>query len=455
MSIFLRATRGSLVALLFFSLPLLVDAQVTDTVTVPRLFKGSDTVYVFTKAERDSIRALVGVTFTAGELTPGRGYEIAHGKLGTVNFSIYALVRYINQVPDSKTFTDHLGRERVMDPRHDIQWHRTYLYFNGWAFTPKLMWQVNSWAVLSTGQNALIGSLTYRFHKAFNLSAGINGLPSTRSMQGSHPLWQANDRVMADEYFRPGFSSGLWAIGEILPKLHYSAVVTNNLSQLGIGASQLTRDFANGYSLLWMPTTGEFGPRGAYGDWEWHEKIATRFGGGYGRSREDRLNQDYSATSSNTQVKISDSQNLFEVGALADSVTVQKAMWQQFAIDGGFKYHGLFLHVEYFQRLMNEFEADGPLPDKEINENGYMVQASGFPWKQKIELYGFHSYINGKWNTCYEYGGGINFYPFGSRYFRVNGHAMHVTGSPANSVFGFYLGGMTGMIWSFSTSLIL
>lgn len=429
--------------------------QDSDTVSVGRMFNGTDTVYVFTKAERDSIRALVQQNFTAGELTPGKGYEIAHGKQGTVNFSIYALFRYINQEPNSATATDHLGRTRTLDPRRDLQWHRAYLYFNGWAFTPKLMWQVNSWAVLSTGQTALIGSITYRFHKAFNLSGGINGLPSSRSMQGSHPLWLANDRIMAEEYFRAGFSSGIWATGEILPKLHYTAVVTNNLSQLGVNATQLTRDLANGYSLLWMPTTGEFGPRGAYGDWEYHEQLATRFGGGYGRSREDRLNQDYSAVTSNSQVKISDSQNLFEVGALADSVTVQKALWQQLAIDAGLKYHGIFLHVEYFQRLLNEFEANGPLPVKEINENGYMVQAAGFPIKQKLELYAFHSYVNGKWNICYEYGGGVNFYPFNSRYFRVNGHAMYVKDSPANSVFGFYLGGMTGMTWSLSTSIIL
>ncbi|MBL7940111.1 MAG: hypothetical protein JNL43_12185 [Flavobacteriales bacterium] len=447
--------RRTLPGLLLLLLPYASAAQTTDTVAVERLFKGTDTTYVFTKAERDSIRAIVGTAFTAGELTPGKGFEIAHGKHGTVNFSIYALIRYVNQEPESNTFNDHLGRERSIDPRKDIQWHRTYLYFNGWAFTPKLMWQVNSWAVLSTGQNALIGSLTYRFHKRFNLSGGINGLPSTRSMQGSHPLWQANDRAMADEYFRPGFSSGIWATGEILPKLSYTAVVTNNLSQLGVGAGQLDRSLSNGYSLLWMPTTGEFGPRGSYGDWEYHEKIATRFGGGYGRSREDRQNQDLSTTSGNTQVKISDSQNLFEVGALADTVTVKQAMWQQFAVDGGLKYRGIFLHVEYFQRLLNEFVADGPLPVKEINENGYMVQASAFPWKKKLELYGFHSYINGKWNTNYEFGGGLNFYPFDTRYFRVNAHAMHVTDSPANSVFGFYVGGMTGMIYSLSTSIIL
>lgn len=442
------------VPLLFLLLPLLLHAQ-TDSVRVERIFLGKDTVYVFNKAQRDSIREIVGVAFTAGELSPGKGFELAHGKRGTVNFSFYALIRYTDQEPESLTYEDHLGRERAIDPRRDIQWHRTYLYFNGWAFTPKLMWQVNSWAVLSTGQNALIGSLTYRFDKHFNLSGGINGLPSTRSMQGSHPLWQANDRIMADEYFRPGFSSGIWATGEIVPKLLYTAMITNNLSQLGVSAGQLDRTFANGYSILWMPTTGEFGPRGAYGDWEYHEKVATRFGGGYGRSREDRQNQDLSATSGNTQIKISDSQNLFDTNALSDSATVQQAMWQQFAVDGGFKYHGMFLHMEYFQRLLNQFEASGPLPVTNINENGYMIQASAFPWKKKVELYAFNSYINGKWNKSSEVGGGFNLYPFDSRYFRINGLISFVSKSPANSVFGFYVGGLTGTIASLSVSLIL
>ncbi len=444
-----------LIALLLLLSPLLSSAQDVDSVTVSRSQR-VDTVYVFTKAQRDSLRLLVQEDKTYGDFTPGAGFELAHGKQGSVNFSVYALMRYVNQEADSRTFTDHLGRERTIDPRKDIQFHRSLLYFNGWAFNPKFTWQVNTWSVMSTGQILLIGSLGYRFNKHFKLSGGVNALPTTRSLQGSHPLWQANDRVMADEYFRAGFSGGIWATGEVVPRLHYTVTVTNNLSQLGITASQLTRDLGKGFSLLYMPTTGEFGPRGAYGDWEWHEKLATRFGGGYGHSREDRFNTDYTTVgSSNTQVKISDSQNLFDVGALADSVTVQSADWQQFAIDGGFKYHGLFMHVEYFQRLLNNFDANGTVPDKEINENGYMVQVSGFPVKQKLELYGFHSYINGKWNTCSEIGGGLNFYPFATRYFRVNGHVINVENAGPNSTFGFYVGGMDGMIYSVGVSFVL
>ena len=450
--------RSVLLLLAFLWIPLVSSAQKGDSTTTAWSEKVRvDTVYIFTKAQRDSIQRLVIQDKTYGDFTPGNGFEIAHGSKGSVNFSVYALMRYINQEPNSKTFKDHLGRERTLDPRKDIQWHRSLLYFNGWAFNPKFTWSVNTWSVISTGQILIIGSLTYRFDKHFSLSGGLNALPTTRSLQGSHPLWQANDRAMADEYFRAGFSSSIWAKGEVIPKLYYTVTIANNLSQLGLNATQLTRDLAKGGSLLWMPTTGEFGPRGAYGDWEHHEKLATRFGGGYGWSREDRFNQDLSANSSNTQIKISDSQNLFDTNALSDSATVQQARWQQFAIDAGLKYHGLFMHVEYFQRLLDQFETveDKPVPDTEINENGYMIQVSGFPIKQKLELYGFHSYINGKWNKSSEIGGGLNFYPFDTRYFRINGHVMSVDKAAPNSVFGFYLGGMTGMTYSIGVSFIL
>ena len=38
--------------------------------------------------------------------------------------------------------------------------------------------------------------------------------------------------------------------------------------------------------MWWMPTTHEFGPNGSYGDWDYHEKVATRFGVSSARSRE-------------------------------------------------------------------------------------------------------------------------------------------------------------------------
>ena len=41
--------------------------------------------------------------------------------------------------------------------------------------------------------------------------------------------------------------------------------------------------------MWWMPTTKEFGPRGAYGDYEMHDKVATRFGFSTTWSPEERF----------------------------------------------------------------------------------------------------------------------------------------------------------------------
>ncbi len=56
-------------------------------------------------------------------------------------------------------------------------------------------------------------------------------------------------------------------------------------------------------------------------------------------------------------------------------------------------------------------------------------------------------------SRSYEYLGGLNFYPFDQRYFRVNAQVIYVNRSPASSVFGFYVGGQKGTTLSVATSL--
>ena len=103
---------------------------------------------------------------------------------------------------------------------------------------------------------------------------------------------------------RGGFTGSFWVTGEVAPKLYYTAALGNNLSTLGINASKLTRDLTKSVSLWWMPTTGEFGPRGGIGDFEHHEKAATRFGASYCFSREDRFNNIGQPSPDNTQVLV-------------------------------------------------------------------------------------------------------------------------------------------------------
>ncbi len=209
---------------------------------------------------------------TWGEFDPGKGFLIGRGEAGEMSISGYALVRYVNQMPGEETFTDHLGNTRTADGRNDIWPHRVMIFLKGWVGNPRLIYAVTFWTVLDTNQNAIFGNIGYQFSRKFSIYAGLNGNPGTRSLQGSHPFWLGQDRVMADEFFRPFFNSGFWAQGEAVPGLWYNAMIGDTNSILGVKSSQLDRSFTTGASMWWMPTTKEFGPRGAYGDWEYHDR---------------------------------------------------------------------------------------------------------------------------------------------------------------------------------------
>ena len=253
--------------------------------------------------------------------------------------------RYLNQLPPQETYIDHLGVSHVIDTRNDMQWHRVLLTFMGWVYVPKFTYTVTVWTVNATSQIAIVGNFEYIVAKQFKLGGGINGLPGTRSLLGSHPYWLATDRFMADEFFRPGFTTGVWATGELLPRFFYRAMIGNSITQVGITAGQLTRHLATAASVWWLPTTGEFGPRGGFGDYEDHKKLALRLGTSYTHSHENRFNQITSSSPDNAQIRLSDGLLLFQTGALAPGVTVLDATYQLNAFDAGLKYRGAFLQT--------------------------------------------------------------------------------------------------------------
>jgi hypothetical protein len=393
---------------------------------------------------------------TWGEFDPGQGFLIGRSSAGQLSISGYALVRYVNQTPGEQTFTDHLGNVRTTDGRNDIWPHRVMVFLKGWVGSPKLVYSVTLWTVLDTNQNAIFGNLGYQFSRSFSVYAGLNGNPGTRSLQGSHPFWLGQDRVMADEFFRPFFGSGVWAQGEPVSGLWYNVMLGTSNSILGVKSSQLDRSFTPSASMWWMPTTHEFGPRGGYGDWERHEKVATRFGFSTTRSPEQRFS-DVSNAAENTTLRLADSVNLFDTGALAPGVTVTRADYSILSFDAGMKYRGFFLQTEIYNRWLNNFEADGLLPVSRVHDSGFYVQGAFFPVPKKVEIYGATSQVFGDesagFSTSNEYLGGMNYYITDSRNHRVNVQLIHVNRSPVSSAFGYYVAGQTGNTFAVGLSV--
>jgi hypothetical protein len=391
----------------------------------------------------------------AGEFTPGKGFQLIKSDFGSLNLSIYAMARWVDQIPGNTTWYNHLDEPKTFDGRNDIYWHRVMIWLTGYLGTPKLTYMATVWTVTTTQQTLVYGNIMYKFNRFINAGIGITPNACIRSLQGPFPLFTSTDRTMAEDALRGGFTNGVFVMGELTPTLRYNVVLGNNLSILGIKAANLTRHFSKSVSLSWMPTTGEFGPRGGNGDFEHHEKLATRFGLSYCHSRENRFNNTGTPSPDNTQVRISDGL-FFETGALAPGVTVIEANYDMAAMDIGFKYKGFAFHSEFYYRILSKMDADGPLPLDKLNDNGYTLQALYMLIPKKLCIYGVNSMVLDEFKrNPWEAGGGVNFYPLKTRSWRINAQAMHVYKCAAGGTFGLYTTGQTGTTVTIGTDILL
>jgi hypothetical protein len=410
---------------------------------------------VSTPPVADTLALKPHVNTTAGEFTPGRGFDIFKTDWASLNISFYGLFRWLDQTPADQTFRDHLGRLRIVRTRNDLNWHRSMIWLSGFFFDPKFTYNITGWSLPTSQQTLIFGNLTYYVGRALTLRVGILPNLTARSLQGTWPFWAGSDRQMVTEFLRGGFASGFAVSGEPVSRFYYTASVNTNLSQLGVTANEDDRDVAYSASVMWLPTTGEYGPRGGFGDLEYHTKVATRFGASAGHSRENRA-AEIDAPPKATQIRLSDGVLAFETGALAEGATVQKLDYNEVAVDAGFKYRGFNLEGEAYWRKLSNFLSDEPVPEEPIIDKGIFGQMSYMVMPRRMGAHFFGGYVWDEFERHpWEFGGGVNIYPSGTRSWRLNAHILHVDKSPTASIFGYYAAGQTGWIFSLGIDILL
>lgn len=391
-----------------------------------------------------------------GEFTPGKGFTVARTKYGELNLSVYSYIRYLNQNGLNDTYVDHFGVVQPIDKRNDFQVNKVFLYTKGWFLNPKFRYLFYVWstatALGNTSNNLVAGNISYKFNEKFNLTGGVVGLPSTRSMMGQFPYWHRVDtRLMADEFMRGSFTQGLSADGRLARGLDYRFAVGNNLSNFGVNASKLDNDI-NTFSgaLAWMPTTGEFGPHASIGDFEQHTDLATLFGLHATYSTEDKQSQPGMDSPENTQIRLSDGVTVFTPNALAPGVTVNKLDYQMVAVNAGMKYDGYALEGEIFYRKLNNFQTNSPLLIDELIDKGFQIKMSTMLMPKTVQLYANGSKIFGDYGDPWDAGIGANWWPFKRLGFRFNAEAIYLRNSPVGYNSVPYTVGGTG--WVFVTN---
>jgi len=392
---------------------------------------------------------------TAGEFTPGKGFQIFTHRKASLNISVYGLFRYIDQTPGNQTYVDHLGRTQTVSAMNAFYWQRSMIWFTGFFGTPRLRYNLTVWSLGATQQTLVFGNLQFIVNRSIILGAGMSPNLTERSMQGSWPFWAGSDRQMAEEFMRGGFSTGVFVTGQPLDRFWYTASINTNLSQLGITAANDARSMSYSASVMWMPTTGEFGPRGGFGDLEYHKELATRFGASSGYAPSEYRAAPLGQPNAETQLRLSDGLFAFAEGSLAPGVTVNYLAYNDLAIDAGFKYRGWSFQTEGYWRQLSNFRTDLPQPVTSITDKGLQAQVGYMVVPHFLMAYVSSGYLWDQFRRFpWEISPGASYYPFATRSWRINLHMIYVYKSPTGSTFGYYTAGQTGTTVSLATDIL-
>jgi len=358
-------------------------------------------------------------------------------------------LRYLNTVSSDDTFTDHLGNVREVHRRNDITVNRQMFNFSGYVFDPRLLYSLKIWTSAGAASIVIAGNVGWRFDKALTLFAGYTGVPGSRSLIATFPYFQAIDRTMADNFFRPGFTQGAWVTGEPVEGLNYIAFVGNGLNTLNISATKIDTNLVLSGSVWWEPL-GPYGQpgksRNMYDDYFSSKKTRIRIGTSFTRSREDRFSNLDQSNPENTSLYNSDGVLTFSTGAFAPDITVDKALYKMWAIDAGVKWNGLAVNAQYFMRWLGEFVADGPLPLDSTFDHGFELTGGHFVMPRKLQLYGRMAQVFGEFGNSSEYGGGARLYFLPTERVWLNPELLKVNKAPYSGAFTPYTSGLNGWV---------
>ena len=405
----------------------------------------------FLKSENESSDTLM-----KSKYIPGSGLKILDSEDGSVSLGIFSYIRYLNQRGLDTNYTDAFGKTRTIKRRQDIQLNKVNIKFFGWIMDPKFRYMFYVWtsntSLGQVSQVVVAGNLQYGINKYVNVGAGINSLPGVLSTSGNFPYWYPVDnRLIADEFFRPSYTTGIWANGIVTEGLKYNFMAGNNLSQFGVNAGQLDnglRTFSG--MLLWFPTTGEFGINNAFGDFDDHKKPATLLGAHFTYSEENKESQPNNDQFENVQLRLSDGSIIFTPDLFKTGITINDAVYKMSSADIGFKYKGFAFEGEYYWRWLSNFTGTGTdsLGFNLLTDNGFQVMASYMILEKKLQAYATLSQVFGEYGNPWDARFGINVFPWKNQAFRWNLQYIQIYRSPVGALSLPYPVGGTGGIFN-------
>jgi hypothetical protein len=387
----------------------------------------------------------------ATDLVPPRGLVLLENDAtrGAFPFAMalggYMQIRWFEFARGATGWVDAAGNPRRINNINTFNINRFLLSFHGHVADERMLYNFALFGTTNVGIRSgvvPIGQLGWRFDEAATVGAGMTQVPGTREWMLSSQWPVGVDRSMANTFFRPGFSPGALATGSLADKtVHYIAGVWNAIDGGTTGVLRRGTSMAWAGNTWWEPW-GPFGLGPA--DMEHQRDPVIRLGtsGVYAPTIATLLPGN---NPEDTIVRLSDGTPLTEPGALGpDQATIRSYLYRLATVDAAWKWRGFGASMEYYFRMLDDFDGSGTFDRSSLFDHGGMGYLSWCFVPRTYEAYARSSVVTGLYGTGQEYGGGLNWYLNRSRQSRLTLEALHMHRNPAQNFLYPYRAGYTG-----------
>ncbi|MCA9185483.1 MAG: porin [Pirellulaceae bacterium] len=332
---------------------------------------------------------------------------------------------------DVNSWTDNAGVTRAVRSRNAFDIERARLVLSGFAVDPRLKYFVHLDGDTDGGHAVDFFDYWWgwEFNDRFQLQMGKRKVPGSRQWLLTARRTRFVDRPMANDFFRPDRTVGLFGVGRIGENGHYEVMVGNGYNTANIPNSGTDK-------RLTFAIDNYFDPLGDYGshivDYEGTCDPLVRLGHSFVFSP-NAADVPGTPLSETDFIRLTDGTPLTDPGALAPGITFSDFNVFFYGLDAAVKWRGWSINSEVFLRWIEELRGDGSLPFNDLFQRGSYVEAGRFLIPRRLDTNFRYSHVNGLFGDASEFAVGFNWYPLDTYKMKFSWDVTWLDGSPLNN----------------------
>lgn len=362
-----------------------------------------------------------------------------------VNLNGWIQMRHHAFDRDVASWTDNAGVVRPVDNRNAFDIERARLQLSGFAVDERLTYFLPIDGDTDGGHAVDFFDYwwAWQLTDSFQVQLGKRKVPGSRQWLLGARRTRFIERPMANDFFRPDRTVGLFGVGEFWDGAHYEIMVGN-----GYSSANVPNNAAD--NRLTFAVTNYFEPWGAFGgqivDYEDTEEPLLQFGHSFAFSPQAGNILGVPLGEADF-IRLSDGTRLTQASALTPGVTVSDSDVYFYGVDAAFKWNGFSANAEVFLRWIEDIRGNGALTEPDLFQRGFYLEGGHFIIPKRLDVNVRYSQVTGNFGTASEIAGGINWYPVDSHKLKISFDVTKLDGSPLNNTTSDFLVGDDGTLF--------